>query len=89
MKKAPQEHPPFLISNLFFNLRKFTPAILTLLIFLLAQGIGSLLLFVTGMLISPEFNTALRAYFSGEAQSLPLLELLPVSLFSISLFRRP
>ena len=85
MKKAPQEHPPFLIFNLFFNLRKFTPAILTLLIFLLAQGIGSLLLFVTGMLISPEFNTALRAYFSGEAQSLPMLELLPVSLFSISL----
>ena len=66
-------------------MKKFSPAILTLLIFLLAQGIGSLLLFGIGMLISPEFNTALRAYVSGEAQSLPLLELLPVSLFSIDL----
>lgn len=66
-------------------MKKFSPAILTLLVFLLAQGIGTILLFGIGMLISPEFNTAVQAYVSGAAQSIPLLELLPISFISIVL----
>ena len=63
--------------------RKYSPAILTLLVFLLAQGLGTILLFGIGMMVSPEFNAATQAYMSGEAQSLPLLELMPISVFSI------
>lgn len=66
-------------------MRKFSPAILTLLVFLLAQGIGSLLFFGTGMMVSPEFNAALRAYVSGETQNLPMFEQIPVSAFSLIL----
>ena len=67
------------------NLRKISPAILTLLIFLLAQGLGTVLVFGIGMLVSPDFNIALQAYLSGEAQGLPLFELLPISFFSLIL----
>ena len=67
------------------NLRKFSPAILTLLVFLLAQGFGTALLFGIGMLTSPDFKEAVQAYISGATQGLPLLELLPVSTFSLIL----
>ena len=67
------------------NWRKFSPVVLTLLIFLLAQVLGTLLLVVIGILVSPEFCSALQAYVSGKAQSLPLLELTPISVISIAL----
>ena len=62
---------------------KYSPAILTVLVFLLVQGIGSVLLFAVGVIVSPEFGEAVRAFVSGKAQGLPLLELIPVSAFSI------
>ena len=64
---------------------KLSPTILTLLIFLLAQGLGTILLFGVFMLTSPEFSSAVHAYMSGEAQSLPLLEMMPASTFSLIL----
>ena len=64
---------------------RLSPAILTLLVFLLAQGLGSLLLFGIWILVSPEFGEAIRAFFSGEAEGLPLLELMPISVFSLIL----
>ena len=64
---------------------RLSPAILTLLVFLLAQGLGSLLLFGIWILVSPEFGEAIRAYLSGEAEGLPLLELMPISVFSLIL----
>ena len=75
----------FFLNFTILNLRKISPAILTLLIFLLAQGLGTVLVFGIGMLVSPDFNIALQAYLSGEAQGLPLFELLPISLFSLIL----
>jgi len=62
---------------------KYSPAILTLLVFLLVQGIGSVLLFGVGMLVSPEFCEAVRAFVSAKSQSLPFLELIPISAFAI------
>ena len=67
------------------TLHRFSPAILTLLVFLLAQGLGSLLLFGIWILVSPEFGEAIRAFLSGEAEGLPLLELMPISVFSLIL----
>ena len=67
------------------NWHKVSPAILTLLIFLLAQGIGTILIFGIGMLTSPEFNNAMQAYLSGQAQSLPLLEMMSITTFSVTL----
>lgn len=64
---------------------KLSPAVLTLLVFLLAQGLGTLLIFGIGMFVSPEFNEAVRAYISGETPSMPLLDLMSVSTFSITL----
>ena len=64
---------------------RFSPAILTLLVFFLAQGLGSLLLFGIWILVSPEFGEAIRAFLSGETEGLPLLELMPISVFSLIL----
>ena len=64
---------------------RLSPAILTLLVFFLAQGLGSLLLFGIWILVSPEFGEAIRAFFSGETEGLPLLELMPISVFSLIL----
>ncbi len=64
---------------------RLSPAILTLLVFLLAQGLGSLLLFGIWILVSPEFGEAIRAFLSGETEGLPLLELMPISVFSLIL----
>lgn len=64
---------------------RLSPAILTLLVFFLAQGLGSLLLFGIWILVSPEFGEAIRAFLSGEAEGLPLLELMPISVFSLIL----
>ena len=63
----------------------FSPAVLTLLIFFLVQGLGSLLLFFIGMLISPEFNEEVRAFLNGVTQDLPLFDKMPVSTFSLIL----
>ena len=57
----------------------------SLLVFLLAQGLGSLLLFGIWILVSPEFGEAIRAFLSGETEGLPLLELMPISVFSLIL----
>ena len=64
---------------------RLSPAILTLLVFLLAQGLGSLLLFGIWILVLPEFGEAIRAFLSGETEGLPLLELMPISVFSLIL----
>lgn len=64
---------------------KFSPVILTLLVFLLAQGLSIILIFGIGMQISPEFSIAFQAFLSGTSQDLPLFELLPISLFSLML----
>lgn len=65
------------------NLKRFSPAIFTLLVFLLAQGLGSILIFGIGMLTSSDFSTALQAICSGTTQN--LYGLLPISIFSIIL----
>ena len=44
-----------------------------------------MLLFGIWILVSPEFGEAIRAYLSGEAEGLPLLELMPISVFSLIL----
>lgn len=38
---------------------RLSPAILTLLVFLLAQGVGTILLLITGLLTLPDFNISL------------------------------
>ena len=67
------------------NWHKFSPVVLTLLVFLLAQGLGTILLLCVGMMVSPEFNAAIRAFVSGDAQNLPMFEQIPVSAFSLIL----
>ncbi len=67
------------------KLYRLSPAFLTVLVFLLAQGLGTILLFGFGMLISPEFNAAIKAYAAGTAQGMPAFELMPVAAFSIIL----
>lgn len=64
---------------------KFSPLFLTLLIFLIAQGLGSFLTYAAGMLVSPEFNAATKAFLSGNSQSLPPLELIPVGTFALTI----
>lgn len=63
----------------------FSPAVLTLLIFLLVQGFGSLLLFLVGILISPELKEAVLSFLNGATQDLPMFEQMPVSVFSLIL----
>ena len=67
------------------NWYKFSPAVLTLLVFLLAQGLEIVLVFGIGMLTSPNFNATLQAYLNGKVQGLPIFELLPISFFSLIL----
>lgn len=64
---------------------KFSPAILTLLVFLLAQGLGSVLLFVIGILVSPDFKAAVLAYVSGSGQAVLSFDQIPVSYFALTL----
>lgn len=63
----------------------FSPPILVLLVYLLVQGLGTVLLFGIGALVSPEFGDAVRAFISGETQNIPFLELMPISAFSLVL----
>lgn len=65
------------------NWRKLSPAILTLTVFLVVQGIGTILLFCIGMLVSPEFNTALHHCLNDTAPTLPSVDLIPTSTISI------
>lgn len=65
------------------NFRRYSPAVLTLLVFLLAQGIGSIVLLGIGILVSPEFGDACREYYAGTASGLPVFQLLPVSLIAL------
>lgn len=67
------------------NWHKFSPVFFTLLLFLLAQGVGTLLLLGIVMLISSDFRTAFQSFCSSVAQGLPIHELLPVSVFSLIL----
>lgn len=66
-------------------MKKFSPAILTLLIFLLAQGVGTFLLIGIWVLTSPDAGAVLRAFCDGVAQGLPIHELLSVSVLSLIL----
>ena len=63
----------------------YSSAILTLLIFLLAQVFGTLLFFVVGMLLSPDISEAFRAFINGETMGLTLSESPFVSFFAFSL----
>ncbi len=65
------------------KLHRLSPALLTILVFLLAQGLGTLLLFGIGMMVSPEFNAGIRASVSGMTQDTPSFDLIPIALFSI------
>lgn len=67
------------------NWHKFSPAVLTLLVFLLAQVLGSLLLIIIGVLVSSDFKTALQAYISSDTQGMPMYDLMPVSYFALIL----
>ena len=67
------------------NIRKYSPALLTLLVFLLAQGLGTVLFLGIAMIVSPEFNDAVRDFLSGKTQELPLLEMMSVNTYSIIL----
>lgn len=67
------------------NWRKITPALLSLLVFLLAQALIPAVAFGIGMLVSPDFGTALQKFLSGETADLPLLELMPVPMFSLTI----
>lgn len=67
------------------NWRKITPALLSLLAFLLAQALIPAVAFGIGMLVSPDFGTALQKFLSGETADLPLLELMPVPIFSLTI----
>lgn len=67
------------------NWRKITPALLSLLVFLLAQALVPAVAFGIGMLVSPDFGTALQKFLSGETADLPLLELMPVPMFSLTI----
>ena len=68
------------------NWHKFSPAILTLLVFLLAQGLEMVLILGVGILTSPEFSAAFQSFCRGEElQSLPLYEVLSISYFSLIL----
>lgn len=67
------------------NWRKITPALLSLLVFLLAQALIPAVAFGIGMLVSPNFGTALQKFLSGETADLPLLELMPIPMFSLTI----
>ena len=67
------------------NIRKYSPALLTLLVFLLAQGLGTVLFLGIAMIVSPEFNDAVRDFLSGKTPGLPLLEMMSVNTYSIIL----
>ena len=67
------------------SLHKLSPAVLTLLIFLLMQGVGTAALFGIGIFLSPEFALALREFACGTTDELPLFTALPVSFFALTL----
>ena len=67
------------------NWHKLSPALLTLLVFLLAQGIGTLLIVLIAMLVSPELRTSIGTYMSGAADGLPLFETIPAAFMALSL----
>lgn len=67
------------------NLYKYLPAVQTILVFLLAQGLGTILIVALGFLLSPDISAGFEAYTSGEIQNIPLFEKIPASLFAIAL----
>ena len=67
------------------NWHKLSPALLTLLVFLLAQGIGTLLIVLIAMLVSPELRTSIGTYMSGAADGLPLFETIPAAFMALTL----
>ena len=56
------------------SLHKYSPALLTLLVFLLSQGLVTLLLIGISMLISPEISVAVKDYVNGEGQNPMMFE---------------
>ncbi len=47
------------------NWHKLSPAVLTILVFLLAQVLGAILVVVFGMLVSPDFSTVVESLTNG------------------------
>lgn len=66
------------------NLHKYSPALLTLLVFLFSQGLVTLLLICISMLISPEISAAVKDYVNGEGQNPMMFEKF-ISAFSLIL----
>ena len=64
---------------------KLSPAFFTLLVFLLAQSLGTVLLLIVGIAVSPEFSAALQHYAAGQTEALPSLSPLPATAFTIIL----
>ena len=67
------------------SLHKYLPAVQTILVFLLAQGLGTVLIVAIGILLSPDNSAGFDAYTFGETQNIPLFEKIPASLFAIAL----
>jgi len=67
------------------NWHKLSPAVLTSMVFILAQGVGTFLIFFVGMLVSPDFKAVVYAFITGEAQGASFSSQAVVSFFAISL----
>lgn len=67
------------------NWHKLSPAVLTVLIFILVQLIGSFLFFVAAMLISPDFKAGILALVSGDDPGFSQFDQMVVSSFALSL----
>ncbi|MBQ5872405.1 MAG: CPBP family intramembrane metalloprotease [Bacteroidaceae bacterium] len=67
------------------NWRKITPALLSLMVFLLAQALIPAVAFGIGTFVSPDFGTALQKFLNGETTDLPLFELMPIPMFSLTI----
>ena len=67
------------------NWHRASPALLTLLAFLLAQVLGSLLLLAAAALASPDARAAVLAYVSGDAQGMAVAGTIPVSYLALAL----
>ena len=65
------------------NLHKYSPVLLTLLVFLLARELGSVLLFVVELLLKYGLDGLLSVPQKASQPGFSLLELMPVSHFSL------
>lgn len=67
------------------NWGKITPAILSLLIFLLAQAIVPIIAFGIGILVSPDFGKVMHAFLNDEISNLPFNKLMPATAFAFTI----